>query len=249
MDDAKTSDDLKDETDRGVLPLMHPSPTDSIGATPSGSSETDEDVVRRVTGGDLSAFEIIMRRYNQRMFRTVRSILGDDDEAEDVVQETYLRAYKHLGQFAERAKFSTWLTKISIHEALARRRRLARVEVVDLSARENVDLVPQSGDPKAEHGLDMKELGPVLTEAVDALPDSLRTVFTLRLIENLDTEETAACLDLSPENVKVRLHRARKLLREGIDERLGVAVRELYQFGGVRCDRIVKSVLSRLAGA
>lgn len=241
--------DTTEAVESGVLPLMHPPPEVTSGEKAPNGNATDEEIARRVLGGDLAAFEVIMRRYNQRIFRTARSILGNDDEAEDVVQETYVRAYEHLGQFAERAKFSTWLTKISIHEALRRRRRLARLEIVDLSAPENVEIVPHSGESNAEHELGMKELGPVLTEAVDALPDSLRTVFTLRMIEHLDTEETAACLDLSEENVKVRLHRARSLLRRGIDKRLGVAVRELYQFGGARCDRIVKSVLARLSKA
>lgn len=207
---------------------------------------SDEEIVSRVLAGDVASFEHLMRRYNQRIFRTVRSILGDDDEAEDVVQEAYVQAYEHLVQFARRAKFSTWLTKIAIHAALARRRRLARLEIVDLGDRENSSISPYIAGHSAEREASMKELGPILTEAVDALPDELRTVFAMRMIEDLDTEETAACLDLSTENVKVRLHRARALLRKRVDQALGVEVRELYQFGGVRCDRIVRNVLARL---
>jgi len=247
MDRSKAHAEMPDVADRDLVGVKHPPPAGVPAAKAPELPVEDEEIVRRVLGGELAAFEVIMRRYNQRIFRAVRSIVGNDDEAEDVVQETYVRAYEHLGQFARRAKFSTWLTKISIHEALARRRRLARVEIVDLGAPENVDMLPHSDDPKADHELGMQELGPVLTEAVDALPDSLRTVFTLRIVEELGTDETAACLELSVENVKVRLHRARVLLRREIDARLGVAVRELYQFGGARCDRIVAAVLSRLA--
>lgn len=207
----------------------------------------DEVAVAEVLAGDVASFERIMRRYNQRMFRTVRSILGDDHEAEDVVQEAYVRAYEHLSQFAGRAKFSTWLTKIAVHEALARRRRSARVEIIDLSDPENATMSPHIAGHHAEDEASRKELGPILTSAVDALPDDLRTVFALRMIEELDTEETANCLELSEENVKVRLHRARALLRKRLDHTLGIGVRELYQFDGERCDRIVRAVLTRLA--
>lgn len=221
--------------------------TEDIGAGEvPGTPTTDEEIVALVLGGDLASFEHLMRRYNQRIFRTVRSMLGDDDEAEDIVQEAYVQAYEHLAQFAGRAKFSTWLTKIAIHAALARRRRLARVEIVDLGDPESSSMSPYIEGQRAEREASMKELGPILTEAVDALPDELRTVFAMRMIEDFDTEETAACLDLTTENVKVRLHRARALLRKRVDRTLGVEVRELYQFGGSRCDRIVRNVLARL---
>lgn len=108
-------------------------------------------------------------------------------------------------------------------------------------------MVPLSARPAAEQQASLKELGPILTRAVDELPDDLRTVFAMRLIEGLDTSETASCLDLTEANVKVRLHRARAVLRARIDARIGVEVRQLYQFGGARCDRIVKAVLARLA--
>jgi RNA polymerase sigma-70 factor (ECF subfamily) len=219
-----------------------------VGAAEEQNSAllADEEIVRRVLGGDLAAYELIMRRYNQRLFRIVRSIVADEGETEDVLQEAYVRAFQHLSQFAGLAKFSTWLTKIAIHEALARRRKLSRMESVDLNAPENVNMAPLAAHSGAEQEASLKELRVVLTGAVDALPDDLRTVFAMRMIEGLDTNETASCLDLTEANVKVRLHRARAALREHIDAQIGVEVRELYQFGGQRCDRIVKAVLARI---
>lgn len=208
---------------------------------------SDEQIIARVLTGDLPAFELIMRRYNQRLFRISRSIVGEDSEAEDVVQETYVRAFEHLSQFAGQAAFSTWLTKIALHEALARRSRRQRQRTIDLTDPENRNRVAAMTNYGGEHEATTRELGHVLTRAVDELPDEFRTVFAMRIIEGLNTEETAACLDLTAANVKVRLHRARSLLRERIDERLGAAVRQLYQFGGERCDRIVQTVLTRLA--
>jgi RNA polymerase sigma-70 factor (ECF subfamily) len=206
--------------------------------------ETDEEIVRRVLDGDAAAFELILRRYNQRLFRVARSILGDDGEAEDVVQEAYLRAYKHLGDFAGRSSFATWLTRIAVHEASARRRRRQRMRVVDMNEAESLTMwsTPEAGDEAST-----RELGDVLRVAIDELPSEFRVVFTMRLIEGLSTEDAAECLGLSPANVKVRLHRARSRLRATIERRLGEEVTRLYQFDGERCDRIVRNVMSRLA--
>ena len=207
----------------------------------------DEEIVRRVLTGDLAAFELIMRRYNQRLFRIVRSIVANDDESEDILQDTYVRAYEHLRQFAGLAKFSTWLTKIAIHTALARRRKQARLQTVNFHDPEHVNMAPLTNQPEAAQAASIQELGHILRRAVDDLPDDLRTVFAMRMIEELDTRDTACCLDLTEANVKVRLHRARALLRERIDAQIGVEVRQLYQFGGARCDRIVRAVQARLA--
>lgn len=211
-------------------------------------SITDEEIVRRVLAGDLRSFELIMRRYNQRIFRIVRSLLGDDDEAEDVLQDAYVRAFEHLAQFEGRSKFSTWITRIATHEATARWRRRQRLELIDMSDPDNPRLPPpHSNDRDAPELASNRELGAILRQAVDGLPSELRVVFTLRLVEGLDTQETADCLGLTPANVKVRLHRARNALQQDIDERVGVEIRQLYQFDGERCDRIVRSVLARLA--
>jgi RNA polymerase sigma-70 factor (ECF subfamily) len=209
----------------------------------------DEEIVDRVLEGDLSSFELIMRRYNQRLFRIARSIVGEDNETEDVLQQTYVSAFEHLPQFAGRARFSTWLTRIAIHEALARRMRRSRMQVVDFLDPENTRMAPRTTEPSPEQHASAKELGNLLTKAVDALPEDLRLVFALRMIEGLDTSESASCLQLTEANVKVRLHRARAMLRDHIDDQIGVEARQLYEFGGQRCDRIVRAVLARLRTA
>lgn len=213
--------------------------------SPATTSSTDDDaMLARVRAGDTSAFEQLMRRYNCRLFRLARSVLRDDHEAEDVVQETYVRAYRALARFEGRARFSTWISRIAFHESLARMRKRDRTLLVDFSAAERDELHPPSGELPPEQLASGKELGTLLAEAIDALPIDLRTVFVLRMVEGLDTQETAASLDLTPANVKVRLHRARAMLRERIDRQVGAAVRELYQFAGERCNRIVRHVLA-----
>jgi RNA polymerase sigma-70 factor, ECF subfamily len=210
-------------------------------------SLSDWEIVRRILAGDAASFELLMRRHNQRVFRVVRSIIRDDDEAEDIVQESYVRAFVHLGQFGGRSEFATWLTRIAVNEAIARKSRHKVIQYMDLDAPKNVNLQPHVVNGQADHRACNNELREVLTRAIDGLPDELRTVFTLRVVEELDTEETAASLELSESNVKVRLHRARSLLKERIDEQIGAGVRQVYQFDGERCDRIVKAVLQRLS--
>lgn len=212
-------------------------------------SPSDVEIIARVLGGDLASFEIIMRRYNQRLYRVARSVIGEDDEAEDVVQETYVRAYERLSQLENRAVFSAWITQIAFHESLARRRRSRRMIATDLTNPETAPIAALAVHADVSGEANARELGLVLTEAVDALPDDLRTVFTLRLVEGLDTQETAASLKLTEANVKVRLHRARAQLQEQIDRQIGAQVRRLYQFGGERCNRIVLAVFARLRAA
>lgn len=204
-------------------------------------------VLGQSLAGDGASFEILMRRYNQRIFRVVRSIIRDDDEAEDVVQESYVRAFEHLSQFDGRASFATWLTRIAINEALARERRRKAIIYMDFNDSRNNGSLMSGRIKQADQHACNKELRNVLTQAIDDLPDELRSVFTLRVVEELDTHETAACLEISESNVKVRLHRARELLRRSIDDQIGTSVRRVYQFDGERCNRIVRSVLERLA--
>jgi RNA polymerase sigma-70 factor (ECF subfamily) len=206
---------------------------------------SDEEVVARVLAGDVSLFEILMRRYNQRLFRVARSILADDAEAEDVTQEAYMRAFRELAAFRGEALFSTWLTRIACHEALARARKRRRlVGLAPDASGEPPD--PPSEDFGPEREMENRELQNVLRKAVEALPEPLRTVFCLRDIEGLSTEETADALGLSTENVRVRLHRARRSLRQTLDDRIGREVRRLYLFDGPRCDRIVAGVFARI---
>jgi RNA polymerase sigma-70 factor (ECF subfamily) len=222
-------------------------------ASPALAALGDEEVVARVLAGDAPLFEILMRRYNQRLFRVARAILGDDDEAEDVMQEAYVRAFHELGGFRGEARFSTWLTRIAVHEALARGRKRRRLAPVPLPAESGGDgegppEPPATGaDADPERAAANRELAEALRAAVESLPEPWRAVFVMRDVEGLSTEETAAALGITPENAKVRLHRARAALRRHLDDRIGREVRRLYLFHAPRCDRVVATVFARLA--
>jgi RNA polymerase sigma-70 factor (ECF subfamily) len=209
---------------------------------------SDEDVVRRVLDGETALFEIIMRRYNQRLYRIARGILRDDAEAEDVMQDAYVRAYANLTQFAGRAQFSTWLTRIAIHEALARVRRRQRMD--QLGPEESNDgereknLISTSLSPE-EH-TSAAELRQALEAAILAVPEQYRLVLMMRDVEQMNTAETAAALELTEENVKVRLHRARALVRKELFARAGAEAQSAFGFMGVQCDRVVARVLDRI---
>ena len=208
---------------------------------------TDSEVVARVRGGEQSLYELLMRRHNQRLYRVIRSVVRDDAEAEDVLQDTWVRVYEHLNQFEERATFATWVTRIAFHEALARVRKSKRwtpVEDETGGILPAVERETQGETPEAEA---MRgELNEILQSAVDALPDGYRTVFMLRAVEQLSTFDTAESLGLSEEAVKTRLHRARALLRRGLEDRVGPALTGAYAFMGARCDRTVAHVMQRI---
>lgn len=207
---------------------------------------SDDAVVDRVRAGEQALFEVLMRRHNQRLYRVIRAVMRDESEVEDVMQEAYVRAYACLDQFEGRSQFVTWLTRIAVHEALARSRKRRRFvaldDGVDIHAIDRARL--SGGDP--EHDAHNEELRGVLTAAIDALPAPLRTVFVLREIEGLSSAETATCLEISAENVRVRLHRSRSALRESIEARLGTARELVYAFPCPRCDRVVAAVFARL---
>jgi RNA polymerase sigma-70 factor, ECF subfamily len=211
----------------------------------------DEEVVRRVLDGDTAVFEIIMRRYNQRLYRVARAILRDDSEAEDVMQDAYVRAYQHLGQFAGRSQFSTWLTRIAIHEALARAQRRKRVD--QLSANEWKDgegeMNVASSALNPEEQLSVSELGRALEGAILSIPEQYRLVLMMRDVEQMSTTETATALDLTEENVKVRLHRARAMVRKELFARAGSEAASAFGFMGVRCDRVVARVLQLITSS
>ena len=176
----------------------------------------DEQIVRRVRGGDVALFGILMRRHTQRLYRAARAITGNDHEARDIVQETYVRAYEHLDQFAGRARFSTWLTRIAVHEALTRKDRGRRL--VDLDEATPMLPCPRS-DP--EHEASDRELAEALEEAIGGLPDIHRSVFMLREVDGLSTAETAARLEITKQATKSRLHRARMRLRNRLLAHVG----------------------------
>lgn len=211
---------------------------------------TDAEIVGRIRAGETALFEVLMRRHNQRVYRVARAVLRDESETEDVMQQAYINAYTHLHQFEDRSQFSTWLTRITVREALARRRKW-RPDVAPQSPDtpgDRMDRFP-SHQPDPERQAYGKELGRVLEEAVDSLPESYRCVFMLRDIEGLSTTETAAGLEVGEEAVKTRLHRARAMVRRAVTDRLGSATAEAFQFHASRCDRVVEAVLGNLPTA
>jgi RNA polymerase sigma-70 factor (ECF subfamily) len=220
--------------------------TDGHRQTGALEALSDEDVVRRIRRGETPLFEILMRRYNQRLFRVARAIVRDDAEAEDVLQQAYVNAYAHLDQFAGTARFATWLTRITTYEAFARLRRRGRQQETHMGEGEDaMDGFPTL-QPSPEREAFAGELRRALEASLDALPEAYRTIFVLRDVEGLSTAEAAECLEVSEEVVKTRLHRARALLREDLFDRAGLSARTVFSFDGERCDRIVAVVLARL---
>jgi RNA polymerase sigma-70 factor, ECF subfamily len=226
--------------------------TAAVAAAPLDTLD-DTALVERARNQDGAAVRLIMQRHNRRLYRVARSVLNDDTEAEDVVQEAYVRAFTHLDGFRGEAQLSTWLTRIALNEALGRlRRRRLLVDLKDIDAitdqgEARVIYLPsarQDSDPEAAAA--RAEVRRLLERAVDQLPDSFRVVFVLRDIEEMSTEETAAHLGLRPETVKTRLHRARRLLRQSLDRTLSSAVSDVFPCAGARCARITEAVLTRL---
>jgi RNA polymerase sigma-70 factor (ECF subfamily) len=209
---------------------------------------SDEEVVKRVLDGETALYELLMRRHNQRLYRVARAILRDDAEAEDVMQDAYVRAYQNLASFEGRAKFVTWLTRIAVHEALTRSRRRLRFQAFDPADESNGEIMqsPPSSTRSPEQQAYDRELAAVLEKAVLSLSEDHRLVFVLRDVEGMTTEETAHCLNLTEENVKVRLHRARAGLRKRLYRVAGATASRCFQFHAVRCDRVVKNVFATL---
>jgi RNA polymerase sigma-70 factor, ECF subfamily len=226
--------------------------TQAVAAT--GLDRLDDGaLVERARQRDGAAVRLIMQRHNRRLYRVARSILNDDAEAEDVVQEAYVRAFTHLDGFRGEAQLSTWLTRIALNEALGRlRRRRTTVGLKDIDAisdqgEARVIYLPsarQDSDPEAAAA--RTQVRRLLERAVDQLPNSFRMVFVLRDIEEMSVEETASHLGLRPETVKTRLHRARRLLREALNKTLASALTDVFPCAGVRCARITGVVLERL---
>lgn len=206
---------------------------------------SDEEVVARVLGGETALFEILMRRHNERIYRTARAILRDDTEAEDVMQQAYVNAYMHLQQFDGRAQFATWLTRIAVHEALARARRRSRYESIEASPVET--FMPIQSGPDPERQAFARELATLIESAVDRLSDGYREVFMLRQVQGLSTSETAQALDISEDVVKTRLSRARAALQRDLLDQAGEASAGAFTFGLSRCDRVVVAVMAQIA--
>jgi len=218
-----------------------------VAVIASASALSDEQVVARVLSGEIALYEVIMRRYNTRIYRVARSILKNDHEAEDVMQDAYVRAFQHLDQFAGRSKFSTWLTRIAVHEALARVHKGKRFEEWDdmhETEQGKIEAAQAKSDPETEAV--SGELSQILEATIARLPEQYRTVVMLRDVEELSTSEAADCLSITEDNVKVRLHRAHGLLRKELLAKAKISAKEIFPFHAVRCDRIVAAVFARI---
>ncbi|MEO6381590.1 MAG: RNA polymerase sigma factor [Nitrobacter sp.] len=217
----------------------------------ASSGNDDSELVRRACARDEGAIRAIMQANNRRLYRIARGILRNDSEAEDVVQETYVRAFTHLERFRGDSRLATWLARIAMNEALGRlRRQRPTVDWTTLeSGTPNAQIVQfpvsaTSDDP--EKTMAQREIQHVVEQAVDELPEAFRIVFITRVIEGMNVEETAEILDIKPETVKTRLHRARTMLRENVEKRIGPVVMEAFPFAGKRCERLTGVVLGRL---
>ncbi|HET7717979.1 MAG TPA: RNA polymerase sigma factor [Bauldia sp.] len=213
----------------------------------------DVHLVEGARNGEAAAFRGIMKRHNRRLYRVARGVLGDDAEAEDVVQEAYLKGFQNLQGFRGDSTLATWLTRIALNEALGRRRRrrpmvnLIDLDTFDEQREGRVLMFPGAradSDPESETS--RAQIRRLLEQAVDGLPEAFRLVFVLRDIEQMTIEETASQLEIRPETVKTRLHRARRLLRDALRAKLGSVLDDAYAFDGARCESMTEAVLQRL---
>lgn len=217
-----------------------------LQALPTDASMSDSEVIERVLRGDTDQFEIIMRRFNPRVYRVTRSVLGTDEGVEDVMQSTYIKVFRNLGKFAGRASFSTWLLRISIHEALAHRKKRSSRSVVKTGKQDALAAVACHRSGPLGKAVE-KELTLRIGAAIDELPILYRAVFIMRALEGISTADTARMLNVSQEVVKSRLHRARNQLRQALRPVTKLAASDVYPFHLLRCDRVVGSVMSAMA--
>jgi RNA polymerase sigma-70 factor (ECF subfamily) len=211
----------------------------------------EDDIVARARARDEASIREIIRRHNRRLYRIARSILRDDSEAEDVLQETYIKAFTHLSEFRGDSSLDTWLCRIAMNEALGRLRR--RRKMTDLSAveeeRQSAEVIRlHAGSPEVdpERRVAQHEIRQLLEEAIDRLPEEFRVVLIARAVEDMSVDETASALGLNPETVKTRLHRARQRLRAMLEARVGTVLQDVFPFEDPRCVRIADAVVARL---
>ena len=220
--------------------------------TPAGAGRNldDAELVARAQAKEPEAFRAIMQAYNRRLYRIARSILRNDSEAEDAVQEAYLRAFTHLDGFRGESSLSTWLSRIVMNEALGRLR--GRRPTVDPARHEakgpeaEIIQFPHTARSDPEKTMAQRELLQLVEQATDNLPEAFRTVFITRVIEGMSVEDTADLLDLHPKTVKTRLHRARRLVREQLEAQIGPVLMDAFPFAGKRCERVTETVMQRL---
>jgi len=215
------------------------------------AASADAGLVQRARDREEAAIRALMQANNRRLFRLARGILRNDAEAEDVVQETWVRAFTHLDSFRGDSSFATWLSRIAMNEALGRLRRARpNVEWTTLPPgtleAQIIQFPNSSANEDPEKSMAQREIRHVVEHAIDELPEAFRIVFITRVIEGMNVEETAELLDLKPETVKTRLHRARNMLKENVERKIGPVVLEAFPFAGKRCERLTEAVLKRL---
>jgi RNA polymerase sigma-70 factor (ECF subfamily) len=214
------------------------------------SLQDDLILARRAGGGDRSAFEVLMRRHNRRLYRLARATLGDATEAEDALQDSYVNAYRSIEEFRGASSALTWLSRLVLNECLARQRRSARRHniVPMVSSNTDVDLFSMTSDDalSPDRALARAQLRALLERKLDQLPESFRVVFICRSVEEMSVGETAACLDIPEATVRSRHFRAKSLLRESLAQEIDLLEGDLFEFGGATCDRVVAGVLARI---
>lgn len=226
--------------------------TSPLQSVPPGAEIDDATLAHRVIAREPGAFELLMRRYNRRLYRVARSMLRNDAEAEDALQDAYLSAYQSLANFRGEASLATWLSRVVVNQCLARMRRQARrdniLPMVSLGGPDEQEhaAMPSEEIHTPDRALLRAELRAVLERKLDELPEAFRTVFVLRCVEELSVEETARCLNIPEATVRTRHFRARSMLRESLAQDIDIAERDVFSFDGERCDRIVAGVLGRV---
>lgn len=214
------------------------------------TSVAEADLIRRAAAKDEAAVREIIKTYNRRLYRVARSVVRDDSEAEDVLQEAYLRAFSALPNFRGDASLATWLTRIVLNEALQRLRRRTEMPLEANEEEMQAQIIPfplsarRESDP--ETNIAQRQICKILEQAIDELPEEFRLVLVARVIEDMSIAETAAILGVKPETVKTRLHRARQLLKAALTEQVGPLFSEAFPFEGARCDRVTEAVILRL---
>jgi RNA polymerase sigma-70 factor (ECF subfamily) len=224
----------------------------AAGSVADLGSPSDEELARRVREGETALFEVLMRRHNPKVYRAVRALVSNEDEVEDVMQQAYVLAFTHLSQFEGHSRFSTWLIRIAVNEALMRLRKRNRLVTLDEGSNEEAEgdmKLEGRNTPDPERRAYDRELVRFLESAIEALPAPHKVVLMLREVEGLSTAETAEVLSVNEELVRKRLHRARAFLRDELDARMGGQLHEAFCFQAPRCDRVVAAVMTRLTSS
>ncbi|MFL9959281.1 RNA polymerase sigma factor [Paraburkholderia nemoris] len=222
--------------------------TDIAEAHSTFSAGDEREVVRRIVAGDRSAFEWLMRQHNRRLYRLARATLRDGTEVEDALQAAYLSAYRSIARFRSDATLFTWLSRLCYGRLRRAARRQNVIPMVDANTHVDIDAMTAQDSDSPDKAVARAELRALLERKLDELPEVFRVVFVLRSVEELSVEETAQCLDIPEATVRSRHFRARSLLRESLAHDIDLAERDVFEFGGAHCDRVVANVLSRVAG-